>query len=103
MPTWEYDQQETRKAAQQLLFGAAFTTFLVFQFSFNQVLLIQAVMLVRGAFSSPVVQIHLFGRPATDALKRPFVTASPFAYGQARQRLVQAGRLPKRAESVCAP
>ena len=79
IPTWEYDLQELKKAAQQVLMGAAFTALLVLQFNVYQVLLIQPLMLLRGAFTSPIVRIHVLGYAATDANKRPFVVSNPLA------------------------
>jgi hypothetical protein len=82
VPQWEYDTEEVKKALQQLLFGGALTSFLVYQFNFSQVLLIQSIMLLRTAYGNPLVQVHLLGRPADGKLARPFKVENPMGYAR---------------------
>lgn len=42
---------------------------------YSQPLLLQSVMAVKGAFEQNEVQLHLFGKPATGNLARPFKSA----------------------------
>lgn len=81
---WQYDLQELRKAATQLLIGIGFTTLLVYKFEIRQVLILQAIFALRGLYSNQLVQIHLLGRPATGDLKRPFKAPNPLAYARRR-------------------
>ena len=91
LPTWQYDLQELRKAATQLLVGIGFTTLLVYKFEIRQVLILQAIFALRGLYSNQLVQIHLLGRPATGDLKRPFKAPNPLAYARERSPNARAG------------
>ena len=78
MPTYAYDQAELRKALGQLAFGAGLAMVLAYQWNINHVMMIQTIMLLRGAYSNQLVQIHLLGHPATGTLARPFKVDNPF-------------------------
>lgn len=45
-------------------------------FKFTQPLFVQALMGVKGIYDAKPVAIHLFGKPATGDLKRPFSSPS---------------------------
>ncbi|OLL21940.1 Inorganic phosphate transport protein PHO88 [Neolecta irregularis DAH-3] len=73
-----YDQSELQKAIKGTLTGVAMMCVMHFWFKFTQPLVIQSILPLKSALESNVAQIHLFGKPASGDLKRPFKVTSMF-------------------------
>ena len=46
--------------------------FLHLYMKYTQPLFIQGIMALKGLYDAKLIQIHIFGKPATGDLKRPF-------------------------------
>lgn len=75
----EYDLQECGKQMQQLVTGTLFMLVLHYYFNLVQPLFFQIILPWKGLLTQPLVQIHVYGFAAVDALKRPFKVPSPFS------------------------
>jgi len=74
----EYDIQQLKKAATQILTSIAIISFIHFQWAIIQPLFIQCVMGPMQVFKNPLVKIFLLGQKG-DIEHRPFKEESPFA------------------------
>ncbi|GAA94568.1 uncharacterized protein L969DRAFT_47526 [Mixia osmundae IAM 14324] len=68
----DYDLAETSKQVRQVLIGIAMMCFLHGYMKYTQPLFLQSLMPMKAALEAKIVQLHLFGQPATGELKRPF-------------------------------
>ncbi|CAG8506593.1 527_t:CDS:2, partial [Scutellospora calospora] len=71
----DYDLGKLQELLKQTFVGIALMTVLHFWFEFTQPLFIQSILPLKILYENPLVQIHLFGKPAEGDLKRPFKTA----------------------------
>lgn len=74
----DYDLQELDGALKSIYSGAAMMGFMHLYMKYTNPLFMQAISPIKGALESNVVKIHLFGKPPTGDLQRPFKTASLF-------------------------
>jgi hypothetical protein len=79
MSVLEYDTMEAGKQLQQVIIGTIIMLVLHFWFGMVQPLFLQILLPWKSIVAQPLIQIHLFGFPATGALKRPFKQPNPFA------------------------
>ncbi|PJF19576.1 hypothetical protein PSACC_00608 [Paramicrosporidium saccamoebae] len=79
MTVLEYDTMEAGKQLQQVIIGTVIMLVLHFWFGMVQPLFLQILLPWKSVVAQPLIQIHLFGFPATGALKRPFKQPNPFA------------------------
>ncbi|CCK71484.1 PHO88 family protein KNAG_0H00680 [Huiozyma naganishii CBS 8797] len=68
----DYDMESIQAALKSLYQSLAFMLFLHLYLKYNNPLFMQAIGPVKGALENNVVKIHLFGKPATGNLRRPF-------------------------------
>ncbi|CAA7265624.1 unnamed protein product [Cyclocybe aegerita] len=74
----DYDLSETSKLLRSAYMGIAMMAVMHIYFKFTQPLFIQALMGVKNLYDAKPVAIHLFNKPATGDLKRPFKTGGMF-------------------------
>ncbi|KAJ1728867.1 phosphate transporter (Pho88) [Coemansia biformis] len=74
-----YDIGEVAKLQKSSMFTAAIVMFMHFKFGYIQPLILQSLLPILNLFKSPLFQIYILGKPATDSLKRPWVPENPFA------------------------
>ncbi|KAL6939692.1 hypothetical protein ACO0RG_003537 [Hanseniaspora osmophila] len=74
----DYDLGQVDTAIKGMYSSLAMMGFMHLYMGYTQPLLMQSVSPVKGAFESPAVKIHLFGKEAAGALKRPFTAPSMF-------------------------
>ena len=67
-----YDTSQIRNMFRQQMIGIAMMGFMHVYMKYTNPLLIQSIIPVKTAFESNLVKIHLFGKPASGDLKRPF-------------------------------
>ncbi|TRX89280.1 hypothetical protein FHL15_009853 [Xylaria flabelliformis] len=67
-----YDSQQIKANFRSQLMGLAMMGFMHIYMKYTNPLLIQSIIPLKGAFEANLVQIHLFGKPASGDLKRPF-------------------------------
>lgn len=79
MTVAEYDSLEARKQMQQVVIGSVLMLVLHFWLGMVQALVLQIILPWKSLLTQPLVQIYIFGYPATGALKRPFKQPNPFA------------------------
>lgn len=70
-----YDQTQLRAAYKAVLMGVGMMAVMHIYFKYTNPLLIQSIIPLKGAFESKLVQIHIFGKPASGDLKRPWKAA----------------------------
>ncbi|KAJ2705680.1 phosphate transporter (Pho88) [Coemansia spiralis] len=75
----KYDVSEVAKLQKSTLFTAAIVMFMHFKFGYIQPLILQSLLPILNLYKSPLFQVHILGKPATDSLKRPWIPESPFA------------------------
>ncbi|KAG4304254.1 hypothetical protein PORY_002435 [Pneumocystis oryctolagi] len=68
----EYDTSELKKALKQSLIGFCMIAIMHLYFKFSQPLLVQSILPLKGVLESKIVQLHIWKKPATGELKRPF-------------------------------
>lgn len=69
----DYDLQQIAKKTPGQLIGIAIMAVMHLKFGYTQPLLIQSIMPLKGLlFDDKIVQIWIFGKPATGKLARPF-------------------------------
>ncbi|KAI5787310.1 inorganic phosphate transporter Pho88 [Geopyxis carbonaria] len=71
----EYDNTQLKAAFKSVLMGVGMMGVMHIYFKYTNPLLIQSIIPVKGAIESKLVQIHVFGKPATGDLKRPWKAA----------------------------
>ncbi|KAK9374208.1 inorganic phosphate transporter Pho88 [Lipomyces chichibuensis] len=74
----EYDLQQVSSAIRSSFMGIAILLFMHFKLGYTNPLVMQSVLPVKSALEQKVIQIHVFGKPATGDLKRPFKSAGLF-------------------------
>ncbi|KAI0469306.1 putative phosphate transporter [Xylaria cf. heliscus] len=73
-----YDAQQIKANFRSQLMGLAMMGFMHIYMKYTNPLLIQSIIPLKGAFEANLVQIHLFGKPASGDLKRPFKQPAGF-------------------------
>lgn len=74
----DYDKQQLRQAIKSQLMGVGMMAVMHLYFKYTNPLLIQSVIPLKGALEANLVKIHVFGKPATGDLQRPFKAAAGF-------------------------
>ncbi|KAH3679149.1 hypothetical protein WICMUC_001160 [Wickerhamomyces mucosus] len=74
----EYDLEQVQSAIKGVFTTLAMMGFMHLYMKYTNPLVMQSISPVKSAFESNIVQIHLFGKPASGDLKRPFKAASLF-------------------------
>ena len=74
----DYDRQQLRQLIRGQLIGVGMMGVMHLYFKYTNPLLIQSIMPLKSAFESNLVKIHVFGKPATGDLQRPFKAANSF-------------------------
>lgn len=77
----DYDSGELWKMAKSNLIGMGITTFIHLKWGFVPPLVIQFAMTPMTLWSSPLVQLYLFKKPASGPLARPFKPESADLFG----------------------
>lgn len=67
-----YDSQQIKNSFRSQFMGIAMMSFMHLYMKYTNPLLIQSIIPFKGALESNLVKIHLFGKPASGDLKRPF-------------------------------
>lgn len=80
----DYDKQQMRQLLRGQFMGMAMMCVMHLYFKYSNPLLIQSVIPLKGALEANLVKIHLFGKPATGELQRPFKGAGFASQGQVR-------------------
>lgn len=79
----DYDKGQLRQLIRSQLMGVGMMGVMHLYFNYTNPLLIQSIIPLKGAFESNLVKTHVFGKPATGDLARPFKNAGGFmAQGQ---------------------
>ncbi|KAI0007505.1 DNA repair protein [Xylariaceae sp. FL0662B] len=71
-----YDSQQIKNSFRSQMMGVAMMCFMHLYMKYTNPLLIQSIIPLKSAFESNIVKIHLFGKPASGDLKRPFKQAA---------------------------
>ena len=71
-----YDLDQLKTAWRGQLTGIGMLLFMHLYLKYTNPLLIQSMIPLKGALESNLVKIHLYGRPASGDLKRPFKAAN---------------------------
>lgn len=74
----DYDLKEVDSAIKSIYTGLAMMGFMHLYMKYTNPLFMQCISPVKTALESNEVKIHLFGKPASGDLKRPFKAASMF-------------------------
>ncbi|KAH8430799.1 PHO88 family protein [Aspergillus melleus] len=74
----EYDKGQLRQLIKGQLMGVGMMGVMHLYFKYTNPLLIQSIIPLKSAIESNLVKIHVFGRPATGDLQRPFKAANSF-------------------------
>lgn len=74
----EYDLTQVNSAIKGMASGIAMLAFMHLYMKYTNPLLIQSILPLKSAIEQNIVQIHVFGKPASGDLKRPFKAASMF-------------------------
>ncbi|KAK9323904.1 inorganic phosphate transporter Pho88 [Lipomyces orientalis] len=77
----EYDLQQVSSAIRSSFMGIGILLFMHFKLGYTNPLVMQSVLPVKSALEQKIIQIHVFGKPATGDLKRPFKSAGLFGAG----------------------
>jgi hypothetical protein len=72
---YAYDTQQLRSLFKAQLMGIGMMGVMHIYFKYTNPLVIQSIIPVKGAFEGNLIKIHLFGKPATGELKRPWKTS----------------------------
>ncbi|CEN60683.1 inorganic phosphate transporter Pho88 [Aspergillus pseudodeflectus] len=81
----EYDKGQLRQLIKSQMMGVGMMGVMHLYMKYTNPLLIQSIIPLKGAFESNLVKIHVFGKPATGDLQRPFKAANSFlSQGQAK-------------------
>ncbi|KAI8911057.1 inorganic phosphate transporter Pho88, partial [Gorgonomyces haynaldii] len=68
----EYDLGQAKALAFQNVLGAAIIVFMHLKWGYLRPMLLQSVLGLRTLSAAPIVQVYLFGKPATGDLARPW-------------------------------
>lgn len=74
----DYDLKEIDSAIKSIYTGLAMMGFMHLYMKYTNPLFMQCISPIKTALESNEVKIHLFGKPATGDMKRPFTAASLF-------------------------
>jgi len=74
----DYDLKQVQAAIKGVYTNLAMMGFMHLYMKYTNPLVMQSISPVKSALESNIVQIHLFGKPASGDLKRPFKAASLF-------------------------
>lgn len=74
----DYDKGQLRQALRSQLMGVGMMGVMHLYFQYTNPLLIQSIIPLKGAFESNLAKIHVFGKPATGDLARPFKAGGGF-------------------------
>ncbi|KAL4956535.1 inorganic phosphate transporter Pho88 [Aspergillus filifer] len=74
----EYDKGQFRQLIKSQFMGVGMMGVMHLYFKYTNPLLIQSIIPLKGAFESNLVKIHVFGKPATGDLQRPFKAGNSF-------------------------
>lgn len=74
----EYDKQQLRQLMRSQLMGVGMMGVMHLYFKYTNPLLIQSILPLKSALESNLIKIHVFGKPATGDLQRPFKAAAGF-------------------------
>ncbi|KAI1506425.1 inorganic phosphate transporter [Biscogniauxia marginata] len=76
-----YDTQQIKNSFRSQLMGIGMMGVMHLYMKYTNPLLIQSIIPLKSAFESNLVKIHLFGKPASGDLKRPFKQAAGLMSG----------------------
>ena len=76
-----YDLGQLQQAQRSQLMAVLMMAFMHLYMKYTNPLLIQSILPLKSAFESNLVKIHIFGKPASGDLKRPFKQALGFLAG----------------------
>ncbi|KAK2763227.1 hypothetical protein FQN54_009863 [Arachnomyces sp. PD_36] len=71
----DYDKQQLRALFKSQLMGVGMMCVMHLYFKYTNPLVIQSIIPLKGAFEGNLVKVHLFGKPASGDLKRPWKAA----------------------------
>lgn len=74
----DYDLKEIDSAIKSIYTGLAMMGFMHFYMKYTNPLFMQCISPIKTALEANEVKIHLFGKPASGDLKRPFTAPSMF-------------------------
>ncbi|KAL5360751.1 inorganic phosphate transporter Pho88 [Aspergillus floccosus] len=74
----DYDKGQLRQLIKGQLMGVGMMGVMHLYFKYTNPLLIQSIIPLKSALESNLVKIHVFGKPATGDLQRPFKAANSF-------------------------
>lgn len=74
----QYDLDQVNAAMKSALQGVGMMAFMHLYMKYTNPLIMQSVMPLKSAVEQKIVQIHLFNKPSTGDLKRPFKAPSMF-------------------------
>ncbi|GME67835.1 unnamed protein product [[Candida] boidinii] len=74
----DYDLKQINSSIKGVFTGLAMMGFMHIYMKYTNPLFMQTISPVKSALEANIVKIHLFGKPATGDLKRPFKSASLF-------------------------
>lgn len=80
----EYDRQQVRQLFKGQLMGLAMMAVMHLYFKYSNPLLIQSILPLKSALESNLTKIHLFGKPASGDLQRPFKTTGFASQGEVK-------------------
>lgn len=67
-----YDTSQLKAAFKSQLMGVGMMAVMHIYFKYTNPLLIQSIIPLKGALESNLVKVHVFGKPASGDLKRPW-------------------------------
>ena len=70
-----YDKSQLQALYKSQLMGVGMMAVMHLYFKYTNPLLIQSIIPLKGAFEGNLVKIHVFGKPASGDLKRPWKAA----------------------------
>jgi hypothetical protein len=73
-----YDAAQLKTMMRSQMMGVAMMGVMHLYFKYTNPLLIQSIIPLKGAFEANLTKIHVFGKPASGDLKRPFKQAAGF-------------------------
>lgn len=74
----DYDKQQMRTLIKGQVMGLGMMGVMHLYFKYTNPLLIQSILPLKSALEANLVKIHVFGKPATGELQRPFKAANSF-------------------------
>jgi hypothetical protein len=74
----DYDLNEIFQSAKKSLISIAIIGGLHYKYAYVQPLFLQTFLVWQQFFGQQIVKVHLLGKKAEGALKRPWIQQSPF-------------------------